>query len=205
MSDTTEATDGAPAAMAPKRFSLMAVLPVGLFGLMALGFLYALYHGDPSHLPSALIGKPAPQFTLPAIPGVARNGMAVPGFSSADLGGGKVSIVNVWASWCVPCRQEQPLLGTLAERLQVPLFGIDQKDAAADAERFLSTLGNPFEKIGADGNGRVSIDWGVYGVPETYVVDGKGRIAFKYIGPLTVETIETELAPAVTKAKSSSD
>jgi cytochrome c biogenesis protein CcmG, thiol:disulfide interchange protein DsbE len=179
----------------------MAVLPVALFAVLAAGFLYSLYHGDPAQLPSVLIGKPAPQFALPAIPGVERNGAPVPGFSTADLGGGKVSIVNVWASWCIPCRQEQPLLDTVAKKLQVPLYGINQKDSASDAANFLKSLGNPFEKIGADSTGRASIDWGVYGVPETYVIDGKGRIAYKYIGPLTEQAIETELRPAVEKAR----
>ena len=203
MSDTTNDPVAAAPVMAasPKRFSPIAVLPVALFGLLAVGFLYALYNGDPSHLPSVLIGKPAPKFSLPAIPGVARNGIAVPGLTTADLSGGKVSIVNVWASWCGPCREEQPLLGVLGARLEVPLYGINQKDAPADAARFLQALGNPFEKIGADNNGRVSIDWGVYGVPETYVVDGVGKIAYKYVGPLTEQAIETELRPAVERAK----
>ena len=187
-------------AAAPRRISLAAIVPLVLFGLLAAGFLYALYNGDPSHLPSALIGKLAPQFALAGIPGVSRDGVPVAGLSTADLGSGKVSIVNVWASWCVPCRQEQPLLGSLASRLSVPLFGIDQKDAPADAARFLQSLGNPFQKIGADSNGRVSIDWGVYGVPETYVVDGAGKIAYKYIGPLTDEAVEKELRPAVERA-----
>jgi cytochrome c biogenesis protein CcmG, thiol:disulfide interchange protein DsbE len=195
----TETTTAAP----PSRFSLVAVLPVALFAALALGFLYSLYHGDPSHLPSVMIGKPAPQFSLPAIPGVVRNGVASPGLATADLARGRVSIVNVWASWCGPCREEQPLLGTVAQRLNVPLYGIDQKDAPADAARFLQTLGNPFERIGADGSGRTSIDWGVYGVPETYVIDGAGKIAFKYIGPLTEQAIETELRPAVERAKKS--
>jgi cytochrome c biogenesis protein CcmG, thiol:disulfide interchange protein DsbE len=188
-------------ALPEKRFSAIAILPVALFGLLALGFLYSLFHGDPSTLPSVMIGKPAPQFALPAVPGVERNGAAIPGFSTADLGGGKVSIVNVWASWCVPCRQEQPLLEGVAKKLKVPLYGIDQKDAAGDAVNFLKTLGNPFDKIGADSNGRASIDWGVYGVPETYVVDGAGKIAYKYIGPLTEDAIEKELRPAVERAR----
>jgi len=191
----TESTQLPAASPPPARFNLMAIVPVGLFVLMAIGFLYSLYHGDPHTLPSALIGKPAPQFALPAIPGV-----NLPGLATADLGNGKVSIVNVWASWCVPCREEQPLLGTIADKLKVPLYGIDQKDAAGDAAKFLAALGNPFQKVGADGNGRVSIDWGVYGVPETYVVDGAGKIAYKYIGPLTPEAIDKELRPAVERA-----
>jgi cytochrome c biogenesis protein CcmG/thiol:disulfide interchange protein DsbE len=124
----------------------------------------------------------------------------VPGFSNTDLGNGKVSIVNVWASWCVPCRDEQPLLGIVATQLKVPLYGINQKDAAGDAVKFLATLGNPFEKVGADGSGRTSIDWGVYGVPETYVIDGTGKIVYKYIGPLTLDAIEKDLKPAVLRA-----
>jgi cytochrome c biogenesis protein CcmG/thiol:disulfide interchange protein DsbE len=190
----------APDAPAPRRVNLTAIAPVALFGVLALGFLYSLYHGDPSRLPSALIGKPAPQFNLPGIAGLTENGAPSPGLSTADLGNGKVSIVNVWASWCVPCRQEQPLLGTLATRLKVPLYGVDQEDAPADAIKFLKSLGNPFAKIGADTNGRVSIDWGVYGVPETYVVDGSGKIAYKYIGPLSDEAIDQELRPAVERA-----
>jgi len=199
LTDTPETPDAPPR----PGFNLVAILPIALFVLLAIGFLVALRRNevvDPSRLPSVLIGKPAPQFALPAIAGVVVGGTPVPGFSTADLGHGKVSIVNVWASWCVPCRQEQPLLGTIATKLKVPLFGIDQKDAAADASRFLQTLGNPFTRIGADGNGRASIDWGVYGVPETYVVDGAGNIAYKYIGPLTEDAIETELKPAVERA-----
>ncbi len=199
--DKSNATPTGTGTAASSRYSVMAMLPVALFGLLALGFLYSLFRSDPSQLPSVLIGKPAPQFALPAIPGVERNGIPVPGFATSDLGGGKVSIVNVWASWCVPCREEQPLLGTLASRLGVPLYGINQKDAAADAALFLKKLGNPFERIGADGNGRASIDWGVYGVPETYVIDGAGKIAFKFIGPLTEQSIDAELRPAVERAK----
>ena len=195
MTETTGMPGTPAAAPPPSRFNLMAIVPVGLFGLLAAGFLYSLYHGDPHNLPSALIGKPAPRFSLPGIAG-----LAVPGLATSDLGNGKVSIVNVWASWCIPCREEQPLLGTIAAKLNVPLYGIDQKDAAGDAAQFLKTLGNPFSKIGADSNGRVSIDWGVYGVPETYVVDGAGKVAYKYIGPLTPEAVEKELRPAVERA-----
>lgn len=193
-------TNSSPAPAPPPRFNAMALVPVGLFGLLALGFVYSLFKGDPHTLPSALLGKPAPEFNLQGIPGVAANGAPVPGFATSDLGHGKVAIVNVWASWCVPCREEQPLLGTVSEKLKVPLYGIDQKDAAGDAAKFLSALGNPFQKIGADGNGRASIDWGVYGVPETYVVDGKGIVTYKYIGPLTPEAIDKELRPAVERA-----
>lgn len=187
-------------APAPSRFSLTAILPVALFGLLALGFLVSLFRSDPSALPSALIGKPVPQFALPAVAGIGK-----PGLATADFGGGTVSVVNVWASWCPPCREEQPLLVSMKAKLGAPLFGINQKDKPEDAARFLKKLGNPFERIGADANGRVSIDWGVYGVPETYVVDGKGRITYKFIGPLTEAAIERELLPAIAKAKQSAN
>lgn len=188
------APDGAPAR---RQLNLVAILPVALFGLLAVGFLVSLFRGDPSRLPAVMVGKPAPQFTLPAIAGLPGAG---PGLSNADLGHGEVSIVNVFASWCAECRVEHPLLAGLSKRFNVKLYGIDQEDPAADANRFLSEFGNPFAKIGADGNGRVSIDWGVYGVPETYVVDANGKIAFKFIGPLTQEAIEAELRPAIERA-----
>jgi cytochrome c biogenesis protein CcmG, thiol:disulfide interchange protein DsbE len=178
----------------------MAILPVALFGVLAAGFLASLFHGDPSRLPSVMVGKPAPQFALPGIAGLPANIGPGGGLSSADLGNGKVSIVNVFASWCAECRVEHPLLGTLQKRFNATLYGIDQEDPPADATRYLGSSGNPFAKIGADSNGRVSIDWGVYGVPETYVVDGAGRITYKFIGPLTEDAIEAELRPAIERA-----
>lgn len=184
------------------RATRITYLPIVIFaGLLAV-FGYALSVGDPSKLPSALIGKPVPMFDLPAIPGLARDGAAVPGLATGQLTKGEVSIVNVWASWCLPCREEQPLLADLAARTQAPLYGINYKDGASDAVAFLSTYGNPFQGIGADANGRTSIDWGVYGVPETFIVDGAGRIAFKHVGPITPEIIAEELVPAVERARS---
>ena len=185
----------------PRKMTVATVLPVGLFVLLAIGFFYALSHGDPHHLPSALIGKPAPSFRMPAIPAIARDGVPVEGLATADLAAGGVTIVNFWASWCAECRQEHALLQTLPAKLGVRIFGVDQKDKTADAAAYLTSLGNPYQKIGADGDGRVSIDWGVYGVPETYVVDGMGKISFRYIGPLTPESIEAELRPAVEQAR----
>lgn len=171
---------------------LAALIPAGLFALIAGFFLIAVFRGDPSNVPSALIGREVPAFTLAAVDGLDR-----PGLSTADFGRGTPVIVNVFASWCVPCRDEHPLLIELKRRTALPLYGIDYKDDAEAARRFLDELGNPFDRIGADPKGRASIDWGVYGVPETYIVDGEGRIAYKHVGPLTQDIVEAEILPAL--------
>ena len=178
------------------------VLPLIVVTLMSAFFLLALRSGDPSRLPSALIGKPVPQFSLAPIEGL--GGPSAPGVSSADLANGEVTIVNVWASWCGPCIQEHPQLVALQQQKIARLIGINYKDEPAAARRFLTRHGNPFDAIGADTSGRVAIDWGVYGVPETYVVDGRGRIAFKFIGPLSASAIKNEILPAVAKARKAS-
>lgn len=197
MSNSTEAeSDNAP------RSRRLALVPAVVFAALLALFGYALSIGDPAKLPSALIGKPVPHFDLPGIAGLQRNGAAVPGLASGDLARGVVSIVNVWASWCLPCREEQPLLASLAVRTGAPLYGLNHKDAAGDATSFLVTFGNPFQRIGVDSDGRVSIDWGVYGVPETFIVDGAGRITFKHVGPITPEIISSEFVPAVAHARS---
>lgn len=168
-----------------------ALLPVLVFAALAMVF-WAGLAGDPARVPSVLIGKPVPEFSLPGVAGA-------PGFATADLKAGRVTVVNVWASWCAPCRAEHPLLVDLGKR-GVALFGINQKDDPADAARFLEALGQPFQRIGADSNGRVSLDWGVYGVPETFVVDGKGVIRYKHIGPLSAETVQKTLLPEIARA-----
>jgi cytochrome c biogenesis protein CcmG/thiol:disulfide interchange protein DsbE len=178
-------------------FFLPLIIVVSLGAL----FLVALRSGDPSRLPSVLIGKPVPEFDLPAVEGIAQTGKTIPGFSSADLANGDVSIVNVWASWCGPCIQEHPLLVDLKEQQGLRLMGINYKDEPEAARRFLTRLGNPFDALGADTSGRVAIDWGVYGVPETYVVDGKGEIVYKHVGPLTAEKINGELLPVVARVR----
>ena len=155
---------------------------VGLAGL----FVFRLGDGDPSRIPSALIGKPAPAFSLEPLEGLLADGKPVPGFSNEDLKG-KVTVVNVWASWCAPCRQEHPLLVELAKDPSIRVVGINQKDNPDNARRFLGTLGNPFAAVGVDPKGRASIDWGVYGVPETFIVGPDGTIRYKQIGPLTPE------------------
>lgn len=178
------------------------LLPLIIVAALVALFMVALQSGDPSRLPSALIGKPVPSFDLPAVEGLEEAGMPMPGFSSADLATGEISIVNVWASWCGPCIQEHPYLTALKERHNLRLMGINYKDEPAAARRFLARLGNPFDAIGADITGRVAIDWGVYGVPETYIVDGRGQIVHKIVGPLTPEAIENVVLPAVTQARS---
>jgi cytochrome c biogenesis protein CcmG, thiol:disulfide interchange protein DsbE len=176
---------------------LATFLPVAAFFALAGLFFVAIFGGgDPSEVPSVLVGKPVPEFVLPAIENV-----GVDGFSNEDLAQGAVTIVNVWASWCVPCRQEHPLLEALAEQSGVEIYGLNYKDRSDAAQRFLATLGNPFARVGADSNGRVAIDWGVYGVPETFVVDGAGRIVLKHVGALDGPSIRDKILPAIAAAQ----
>ncbi|MBV9239841.1 MAG: DsbE family thiol:disulfide interchange protein [Xanthobacteraceae bacterium] len=181
------------------RARLVVLIPlVAFLGLAALFFI-RLGSGDPSTLPSALIGKPAPSVDLPAVDGLARDGKAVPGLVNADFLG-KVTLVNVWASWCVPCHDEAPLLMQLAQDQRIRVAGINYKDQSENARRFLGRYGNPFAASGADPSGRAAIEWGVYGVPETFVVGRDGKIAFKLVGPITPENLQEKLAPAIEKA-----
>jgi cytochrome c biogenesis protein CcmG/thiol:disulfide interchange protein DsbE len=168
------------------------LLPLGVFAVLALIFFSRLESGDsPDAIPSALIGKPAPPFELPALAGV-----SVPGLSRADLDG-KVTVVNVFASWCVPCRQEHPILTELTKDARLRVVGINYKDKPENAATFLGELGNPYAAIGVDERGRAAIDWGVYGVPETFVVGPDGIIRAKIIGPLDGDRVAKELMPAV--------
>jgi len=176
-----------------RRFGL--ALPLLLFAVLAGLFWYALYGGDPSRLPSALIGKPVPAFDLPPIEDLLADGATVPGFSSSDLAQGEPTVVNVFASWCAECQVEHPLLMALGKEPGVRLFGIDYKDDPASARRFLGRYGNPYARVGADRSGRVAIDFGVYGVPETYVVTGDGKIAYRHVGPLTEAAIRDKILP----------
>jgi len=165
------------------------VLPGVLFGLLIVGF-YAGLRDHSDVLPSPLIDKPAPRFALPPLePGRG-------GFASADLRG-HVSLVNAFASWCAPCREEHPALAALARSGRVPLYGIDYKDPPDAARAWIAALGDPYGRIGADDDGRVAIDWGVYGVPETFLVDRTGRIRYKHVGPLTEADIKSEILPLV--------
>jgi cytochrome c biogenesis protein CcmG, thiol:disulfide interchange protein DsbE len=170
------------------------LVPVLLFFTVAI-FLYFGLAGDPKRIPSVLIGKPIPEFNLAAIPG-----LNVPGLASADLKQGQVNLVNIWASWCVPCREEQPLLLELAKRTDLRIVGINNKDDPENARTFLGTLGNPFAAIGADPAGRTTIDFGAYGVPESFLVDGNGIIRFKIIGGITPQMLNNELPIQIAKA-----
>lgn len=179
---------------------LLIALPVVAFVALAALLYVRLYSGDPQALPSALIGKPAPDLALPALDGLTKDGAPMPGFARADLATGEVTVVNMWASWCGPCRIEHPSLMAL-EKAGVRMFGMNYKDNTENARRFLGGLGNPFSRVGVDADGRAAIEWGVYGVPETFVVDGKGRIAFKHVGPIADEAGLNKLKAEIEKAK----
>ena len=186
----------------PSRRTFLIFAPLVVFASLAALFFVRLYSGDVSILPSALIGKDIPVFALPPVDGLSGK----PGFSDADLSQGKVTLVNVFASWCVPCHQEHELLVRLASdpelaRLGVRLFGLSYKDDAANVARFLTENGDPFAKVGTDRKGRTAIDWGVYGVPETYVVTGDGKIAYRFVGPLSEESYRTVILPEIEKAQ----
>jgi cytochrome c biogenesis protein CcmG/thiol:disulfide interchange protein DsbE len=175
--------------------------PLAIFGLLALLFTFALRSGDPSKLPSALIGRPAPSTPLPALEGLSDGAAPIPGLSVEELGGGQVTIVNFWASWCAPCLQEHPQLMALKEKSGARLVGISYKDQATNARRFLGRYGNPFSAVGTDGDGRAGIEWGVIAVPETFVVDGRGVVVYKHTGPISPESLENAVIPAIRAAK----
>jgi cytochrome c biogenesis protein CcmG, thiol:disulfide interchange protein DsbE len=170
-----------------------------MFAGLAVLFLFRLHEGDPSRIPSALIGHPAPQTTLPPLVGLVNNGVPVPGLDPASFKG-RVSLVNVWASWCVPCHDEAPLLIALGQDKRLQVVGINYKDQPENARRFLGRYGNPFGIVGVDGNGRAAIEWGVYGVPETFVVGREGTILFKLVGPITPDNIDSVLKAEIDKA-----
>jgi len=192
-------TEQIPFDAGPQRRLWLMVLPLIVFLALAALFWLRLGDGDPSRIPSALIGHPAPQTSLPPLQGVLSNGAQVPGLDPANFKG-KLSVVNVWASWCVPCHDEAPLLTELAKDNRLQLIGINYKDAPDNARRFLGRHGNPFASIGVDGNGRAAIEWGVYGVPETFIVGREGRIVYKLVGPVTPGNIDTVLKAEIEKA-----
>jgi cytochrome c biogenesis protein CcmG/thiol:disulfide interchange protein DsbE len=180
---------------AKRRRNWLAILPLVVFAGLAAIFLIQLRSGeDSSFVPSVLIGHEAPATNLPPLAG-----SNLPGLASADFKG-HVTLVNVWASWCAPCREEQPLLMTLKGDPRFRLTGLNYKDKPENALRFLGEMGNPFAAIGVDEDGRTAIDWGVYGVPETYLVGKNGRILYKHVGPFTEQSIANELMPAVERA-----
>jgi cytochrome c biogenesis protein CcmG/thiol:disulfide interchange protein DsbE len=167
---------------------LVYVLPLAALAVLTVVFLFGLQK-DPSIVPSALIDKPAPEFALPPITGGPGKGL-----TSADLEG-RLSVVNVWASWCIPCRAEHPLVERLARSGLATVYGLNYKDEPQDALGWLAELGNPYAEVGADQDGRVGIDWGVYGVPETFIVDREGRIRHKTVGPITSNIVDGEILP----------
>jgi cytochrome c biogenesis protein CcmG/thiol:disulfide interchange protein DsbE len=176
------------------------LLPLVLVALL-LGLLFiALRTGEHENLPSALIGKPVPEFALPPIANVLGGNGPTPGLSSAAFKTGKVSVLNVWASWCAPCLAEYPQLIELSEK-GIPLYSINYKDKPEAARRILATHGNPFRAIGADESGFTAIDFGVYGVPETFVIDGDGKVAYRYPGPLSAQILAEKIMPAIRKAE----
>lgn len=180
----------------PPRRRWGVVLPFAIFIALAGLFWYALQTGDPSKLPSALIGKPVPEFTVPPVEGLkAEDGAEMQSFAASDLAQGKPTIVNIFASWCVPCLEEHPMLMALAEEPGIRIYGINYKDDPASARRFLGRYGNPYDRVGTDSSGRTAIDFGVYGVPETFVISGDGTIAYRHVGPLTEEAITTKILP----------
>jgi cytochrome c biogenesis protein CcmG, thiol:disulfide interchange protein DsbE len=182
-----------------KQRNLLLLLPLIVFLALAALFFYRLGAGDPARIPSALIGRPAPVTDLPPLPGLQRDGKSVPG-PGATTFQGSVTLVNVWASWCVPCHDEAPFLEQLAKDKRIQLVGINYKDPPDNARRFLNRYGNPFSAVGRDEAGRASIDWGVYGVPETFLVGRDGRIAYKLVGPITTDNLARTLLPEIEKA-----
>jgi len=191
MTSTDDMTPVAEAAE-PSRRGLgryIFIVPVAVFAAMAVAFAVGLML-DPTKIPSVLIGKPVPEFRLPPVQG------RTPGLSSDDLKG-EVSLVNVFASWCAECRVEHPLLMRLAAEGTVPINGLNYKDKPDDAANWLNTLGDPYVRTGADRDGRVAIEWGVYGVPETFVVDRNGTIVYKHIGALSAKTLKETILPLV--------
>lgn len=184
-----------------KGINPLRLVPVAIFFIVAALFLFSLRTGDPSKLPSALIGKSVPQSDFPAVPDVAIDGKPMPGFTSADLAKGNVTVVNFWASWCTSCVEEHPLLAELSKAAGVDIYGVAQKDDPAATRRFLGSYGNPFAALGSDATGRQSIDWGVYGMPETFIVSGEGKIAYKHVGPISRESMAKDVLPAIAAAK----
>ena len=176
------------------RFSI-AVIPLVLFAALAGVFLLNI-DKDASVVPSVLIDNPAPEFSLPPLPGREK------GLSRADLTQGEVSVLNVFASWCIPCRAEHPLIKRLSREANVPVYGLNYKEKAPeDGVKWLDELGDPYAAVGMDLSGRTGIDFGVYGVPETFIIDGNGQIRYKHVGPVTVEVLEKVLLPKIAEIK----
>lgn len=189
--------------MTREKPALVRLLPVIVFAGIALFFGVALMTADPSKIPSTMIGKHVPETSFPPVEELSADGKPVPGFVSADLAKGKTTIVNFWASWCTQCVEEHPLLDKLSASTGTELYGVNYKDSSTAARRYLGRYGNPYSVVGTDAAGRNAIDWGVYGMPETFIVDGKGQIVYKHVGPLSPESIATKIMPALAAANKS--
>ena len=176
---------------------LLYILPILVFLVLAVYFAIGLTK-DPKILPSALIDKPVPDFALKPLDNGTKEGYGN-GFASGDLKQGGVSVLNVFASWCIPCRAEHPFITQLAEMKIAPVYGLNYKNKPADALGWLRELGDPYAAIGADVSGRVGIDWGVYGVPETFIVDGQGKIRYKHVGPINQKALDDKILPVIRK------
>ena len=189
----SKAEDGANGASEDKAASrrLVVFLPLVVFVTLALSFAWGLTR-NPGDLPSTLIGKPVPEFSLPPVQGREL------GLSSDDLVG-EVSLVNVWASWCPPCRREKPLFLQLKAAGIVPIHGLNKKDEPEHAAQFLDTYGDAYTRTGADLNGRVGIEWGVYGLPETFIIDRHGVIRHRHVGEMTAQALKQTILPLVRK------
>ncbi len=170
-------------------------IPLAVFVVLAVSFGVGLLTLNPREIPSALIGEPVPEFSLPGIPGHED------GLSTADFRDGEVVLVNVFASWCIPCRQEHPLFMELARTGDIKIYGLNQRDKVEDAVQWLATFGDPYDRVGSDLDGRAGIEWGVYGVPETFIVDGQGLIIYKHISVVTREILNKEILPLVKQAR----
>jgi cytochrome c biogenesis protein CcmG/thiol:disulfide interchange protein DsbE len=173
------------------RRRLLYLVPAVIFGVISGYFIWGLNpERDPRELPSVMIDQPVPEFDLEPI-----EGMGGPGLKTADLTGGQVTLVNFFASWCVPCRIEHPLLTELVKKDRARLVGINYKNEPEEARAWLAQLGDPYAAIGADTTGRVGIDWGVYGLPETFVIDKQGRIRYRHVGPLDADALDRTIRP----------
>ena len=175
------------------RISPFMLAPPLIFAALAVTFWMGMSRENPDQLPSALAGQQAPAVAVIPL-------ADLPAFDDAALRDGNVKLVNFWASWCAPCRVEHPNLETLREQ-GVTIYGVNYKDDAAKALKFLNDLGNPYAAIGADDDGRMALNWGVYGVPETYVIDGQGTIIQRFAGPITGKVMQSTILPAIEKAK----
>lgn len=183
---------------------VLALLPLVIFAGLAAIFWSQLDSGrDVSEIPSALIGTKAPSLDLPPLEGATFKGAPMPALNDAAIRG-KLTLVNVWASWCLPCREENPIILDLAKDPRLTVVGINYKDQTDNALRFLGELGNPFSAIGIDPRGKAAIDWGVYGIPESYLVDASGTIVYKRVGPFDEKSLKEGLFPAIEKAMAGS-